>query len=218
MSIDAFDTAIASDSVKLKMCILEATNTLMRQKPFDKLTVREICQEAHVSRQTFYNHFRDKTDLAVWLEASIVNARLLQVGCALTWEEAFELILFELPSNASALAWGIANSSQRRKFISSCAQVIARALLHELEWRRGAPMTQELRFQCATFPYVLIVIVDALLVESAFPEFIELDKGPAMEALPPGRSRRKAAARNMVAYVPDELAKAMQTKRRSSSG
>lgn len=36
---------------------------LMNQKPFEKITVRDICEEAMVHRSTFYTHFNDKYEL-----------------------------------------------------------------------------------------------------------------------------------------------------------
>lgn len=38
----------------------DALLTLMNQKPFDKITVRDICDTAMIHRSTFYTHFTDK--------------------------------------------------------------------------------------------------------------------------------------------------------------
>ncbi len=44
--------------------ILYAFETLLEQKPFEKITIQDILDEAPVSRNTFYAHFRDKYDIA----------------------------------------------------------------------------------------------------------------------------------------------------------
>lgn len=36
---------------------------LMREKPYQKITVREICDRSDTGRVTFYNHYDDKYDL-----------------------------------------------------------------------------------------------------------------------------------------------------------
>ncbi|NCA66934.1 MAG: TetR family transcriptional regulator [Clostridia bacterium] len=40
-----------------------AMETLLEQKPFNNIFVKDICEEAKVPRATFYNHFEDKYDL-----------------------------------------------------------------------------------------------------------------------------------------------------------
>jgi AcrR family transcriptional regulator len=41
----------------------EALASLIRQKPYDEIVVREILDRANVGRSTFYTHFRDKDEL-----------------------------------------------------------------------------------------------------------------------------------------------------------
>ena len=36
---------------------------LMEQKPFDDISVTDLCQKAMIHRTTFYNHFEDKSHL-----------------------------------------------------------------------------------------------------------------------------------------------------------
>ena len=43
--------------------ITQATLELMKQYPFSEITVTMICQEADVSRQTFYRKFKDKKEV-----------------------------------------------------------------------------------------------------------------------------------------------------------
>lgn len=40
---------------------------LMRQKPFEKISVSDICSDCGINRKSFYYHFRDKYDLVNWI-------------------------------------------------------------------------------------------------------------------------------------------------------
>lgn len=37
---------------------------LLKEKPYSKITVTEICRASHLSRKTFYSNFQDKEDIA----------------------------------------------------------------------------------------------------------------------------------------------------------
>ena len=49
-----FNTAIKMDKALIK---------LLDKKPFDYITVKEICQEAGVNRSTFYLHYENTVEL-----------------------------------------------------------------------------------------------------------------------------------------------------------
>ena len=44
---------------KMKDFLAESLELLMQEKPFDKITIKQICDRAGVIRATFYNHFED---------------------------------------------------------------------------------------------------------------------------------------------------------------
>ena len=44
----------------MKDFLAESLELLMQEKPFDKITIKQICDRAGVIRATFYNHFEDK--------------------------------------------------------------------------------------------------------------------------------------------------------------
>lgn len=39
--------------------ILDVFTRLLEEKNLQKITIKEICEEAHINRSTFYNHFED---------------------------------------------------------------------------------------------------------------------------------------------------------------
>lgn len=50
---------------RTKRLLSTALYNLIKRKPFDKITVCDICEEAMVHRATFYAHFSDKEELLV---------------------------------------------------------------------------------------------------------------------------------------------------------
>lgn len=56
-------------------------------KPLDDITVNEICQNANISRQTFYNHFESKYMLRSWWSEHCERFTLDRIGIDLSWEE-----------------------------------------------------------------------------------------------------------------------------------
>lgn len=49
-----------------KKYISDAFIELIKEKPFDKITVKDIIEYSQISRSTFYNHFSDKYDIIRW--------------------------------------------------------------------------------------------------------------------------------------------------------
>ena len=52
-----------SDSNFTKNALAQSMKNLMRRRPFEKISVSDICVECGINRKSFYYHFRDKYDL-----------------------------------------------------------------------------------------------------------------------------------------------------------
>ncbi len=50
----------------MKILIAENFTALLEKKDIDKITVKQLIEECHISRQTFYYHFRDIMDVLEW--------------------------------------------------------------------------------------------------------------------------------------------------------
>lgn len=50
---------------KTQSSLRQALLSLLAEKPYDSVAVKEILDRANVGRSTFYMHFRDKDDLLV---------------------------------------------------------------------------------------------------------------------------------------------------------
>ncbi|WP_243674207.1 TetR/AcrR family transcriptional regulator [Lentilactobacillus kisonensis] len=62
------NTKMLATEIKIQKAFIKLINL----SGFDKLTIQKLCQEAHISRGTFYLHYIDKYDLLNHYEDEIV--------------------------------------------------------------------------------------------------------------------------------------------------
>jgi len=56
-----------ADSNITKRALASTMKELMREMPFEKIKVTDICERCDMNRKSFYYHFRDKYDLVNWI-------------------------------------------------------------------------------------------------------------------------------------------------------
>lgn len=61
------------NSELLKKHIAVSFKSLIQTSSFKKITVKELCEEANISRRSFYYHFSDKYDLMKWIYQSEIK-------------------------------------------------------------------------------------------------------------------------------------------------
>ncbi len=54
-------------SLTTKKAIAYTFKDLLKEKPFNKITVNDIACQCNINRQTFYYHFQDIPDLVEWI-------------------------------------------------------------------------------------------------------------------------------------------------------
>ena len=57
---------------KTKEKLFLAFRALLSEKPFEEITIQEVCKRADVRRATFYKHFTDKYDFLAAMTAAII--------------------------------------------------------------------------------------------------------------------------------------------------
>lgn len=79
--------------VDMKTIIANTFMDLLRQGNVDKITVKQLIDVCHISRQTFYYHFQDITDVMEWTIRR-QTARLLERGLQLQdMQAALQLLI-----------------------------------------------------------------------------------------------------------------------------
>jgi AcrR family transcriptional regulator len=53
-------------------CVTDSLKLLLETIPLGKITISDICAQAHISRRTFYKHFKDKNEIIEQIIASDV--------------------------------------------------------------------------------------------------------------------------------------------------
>ncbi|NLH01242.1 MAG: TetR family transcriptional regulator [Clostridiales bacterium] len=56
-----------SESLITKKALGTALKQLMSEHPFEKISVKDICDSCGLNRNSFYYHFKDKQDLIIWI-------------------------------------------------------------------------------------------------------------------------------------------------------
>ena len=69
-----------------KRALSEAFSELLKEKPFEQITVTDITRKAGVNRQTFYYHFRDLYDLIAFSVKQRFHAILPDMDSTTDWE------------------------------------------------------------------------------------------------------------------------------------
>jgi AcrR family transcriptional regulator len=54
-----------------KMVLRESLIGLLELKPIERITIKEICEEADINRATFYSHYADQYDLLKQIEEDL---------------------------------------------------------------------------------------------------------------------------------------------------
>ncbi|MBK5201897.1 MAG: TetR/AcrR family transcriptional regulator C-terminal domain-containing protein [Spirochaetaceae bacterium] len=74
--------------METKLLLALSIKSLMKKKSLDTISVAKVCEEANVSRQTFYRNFNDKYHLVNWYFHELCNKSFLLMGVSLNLEEA----------------------------------------------------------------------------------------------------------------------------------
>lgn len=139
----------ASIAVK-KQLVAVAANDLAREHEFDGITVDMICEQAQISRSSFYRLFRDKYDILLWCEQIPFSRGISQMGRSLTCLEGVTLAL-ECFRLFQPLFYSTRHSTERASREDAGREQAAQLLRETVEEHHGAAVDEELGFQIAWF-------------------------------------------------------------------
>ena len=94
--------------------IIQTFQDMLKQMPFDKITVSAIVSKSEISSNTFYYHYRDIYDLLdTWVR--IMWKQLFQDALEqMSWQDALKSVLHKMQDN-SALVYHLFESLSRER-------------------------------------------------------------------------------------------------------
>ena len=116
--------------VDMKEKIAETLNQLLQNKKLDKITVKELVDACHISRQTFYYHFQDIMEVVEWRQQQTLRQAIEKSLAAPSGKEAMRGIVEEAFQNRELLRRLL--SSQRHREIQQLLLKAVRAYLREV--------------------------------------------------------------------------------------
>lgn len=112
-----------------KQLLTDSLRRLMRQKPLNKISIREITEDCGVNRQTFYYHFQDIHDQVSWMFHQ--DARTLLPEEELTWQEGLLRLFRYLDENREiclCILHSVAHEQLRRFFHTAIFDLIRQSI------------------------------------------------------------------------------------------
>ncbi|MEE0775634.1 MAG: TetR/AcrR family transcriptional regulator C-terminal domain-containing protein [Bacillota bacterium] len=86
-------------SERTKWMMVNSLKKLMRQKPLNRITIREIVEDCGVNRQTFYYHFGNIYDMVAWMYREEALNLLKQREGADVWSTGLRALFHYIEDN-----------------------------------------------------------------------------------------------------------------------
>ncbi len=116
--------------VDVKQVIAETFAGLLEHKNVEKITVKELVDACHISRQTFYYHFQDTMEVIEYLMEQRLQKTLLASLEAPSVQDALKSVITVTPEEKRLIRHLL--SSQRREEMSQLLRRFSRAYFDEM--------------------------------------------------------------------------------------
>ncbi len=86
-------------ALKSQQWLMENLLELMEEKPYNDISIMDICKKADLSRQTFYNYFESKDELFRYLLRSTYEEKLMSLDAIPSSNEAITTFVTTMKDN-----------------------------------------------------------------------------------------------------------------------
>lgn len=147
-------------SLTTKKAIAYTFKDLLKEKPFNKITVSDIAKKCDINRQTFYYHFQDIKDLVEWICLNEVDNILEKKDECEKWEDKF-LLIFKIIEDEKLFVKNIYQSVSVEVLRSNLYRLVYPIIYSEIvEKSKGKNLREEdKKFITDFYKYALVSIV-----------------------------------------------------------
>ena len=147
-------------SLTTKKAIAYTFKDLLKEKPFNKITVNDIANKCDINRQTFYYHFQDIRDLIEWICIDEVDNLLEKKDECEKWEDKF-LLIFKIMEQEKIFINNIYNSVSVEVLRSNLYRLVYPIIYNEIvEKSKGKNLREEdKKFITDFYKYSFVSIV-----------------------------------------------------------
>lgn len=92
---------VTTGSLITKKIIAYSLKDLLKDTPYDKISIKHIMDHADYRRQTFYDHFTDKQDLLTWIYQQELQEVVEHFINYESWEQIFHRLLAHFEKQAN---------------------------------------------------------------------------------------------------------------------
>lgn len=119
-------------STTTKKALASSLKKKLKEKPLDKITITDLCEECGVNRQTFYYHFQDIYDLIEWIYTNEASKVIADKKSYRNWEEGY-LRIFEYALEEKDFAISTYHSISREHLENFLYRETYQVLYHVIE-------------------------------------------------------------------------------------
>lgn len=147
-------------SLTTKKAIAYTFKDLLKEKPFNKITVNDISNQCNINRQTFYYHFQDIPDLVEWICIDDVDHLIKKKEEYETWEDKF-LIVFKIMLEEKIFVENIYHSVSREVLRTNLYRLVYPIIYDEITKKsKGKGLREEdKKFITNFYKYAFVSIV-----------------------------------------------------------
>lgn len=158
-----------------RMAVVDALRELLTEKDIDRVTVAELCEQAGISRTTFYRYFSDKYAITEWHFGHFCDRFSRGIGRGFTFVESNRRIL-QVFLDERLIYTESCKSQKSSSMLLYARRHLTQNLTETIESHLGMAIDPELRFQIEFASYLIVEMSGWWIVDAhglSLDEFLE---------------------------------------------